>query len=84
MYPQWLPDLSAAGIKNIETFSYDLDVPYTHEAWRGRIRASAGIVALDADAARRFDDEHARLLADRFSSPVLGVPHRVFAIIALK
>lgn len=82
MYPQWLPGLSAAGLVGIETFSYDLDVPYSPEAWRGRIRGSAGIVALDAGTARAFDAEHARLLAERFPREMLAVPHRVFAIIA--
>jgi SAM-dependent methyltransferase len=82
MYPQWLPGLSAAGMKGIETFSYDLNVPYSPEAWRGRIRASAGIVALDAQAASRFDQEFAQLLASVFPAAVLDVPHRVFAITA--
>ena len=82
MYPQWLPDLSEAGIRSIQTFSYDMTVPYTAEAWRGRIRASAGIAALDEDAARRFDADHAELLSARFPASVLDVPHRVFAIVA--
>lgn len=82
MYPQWLPELSANGMQGIETFSYDLDVPYTPAAWRGRIRASAGIAALDVDAAQRFDDDLGRLLEAWFPSPVLAVPHRVFAVIS--
>ncbi len=82
MYPQWLPGLSAAGLGNIETFSYDIKVPYPPEAWRGRIRASAGVVALDAASAQRFEDEHARLLNERFPSAVLETPHRIFAVIA--
>jgi len=82
LYPQWLPGLSAAGFHGIETFSYDVNVPYPREAWRGRIRASAGVVALDAEAARRFDDDHEQLLAVRFPAPILETPHRVFAIIA--
>lgn len=82
MYPQWLPGVSAAGMQDLETFSYDVNAPYSPEAWRGRIRASAGVVALDAQAALRFDGELARLLADRFPAAVLDVPHRVFAIIA--
>jgi SAM-dependent methyltransferase len=84
VYPQWLPDLSAAGMEDIQTFSYDLDVPYTPEAWRGRIRASAGVVALDAAATLRFDEEHAQLLADRYPAAMLAVPHRIFAIITRK
>jgi SAM-dependent methyltransferase len=82
MYPQWLPGLSAAGMHDLETFSYDVKAPYSTQAWRGRIRASAGVVALDAQAARRFDEELAQMLADRFPAAVLDVPHRVFAIIA--
>lgn len=82
MYPQWLPGLSAAGMHDLETFSYDVNAPYSAEAWRGRIRASAGVVALDAQAASRFDEELAQLLAGRFPAAMLDVPHRVFAIIA--
>jgi len=82
MYPQYLPVLSEAGICNIQTFSYDVDVPYSPEAWRGRIRASAGVAALDADSARKFDMGLAELLSAQFPSSVLAVPHRVFAIVA--
>ncbi len=82
MYPQYLPVLSEAGIQNLQTFSYDLDVAYTPEAWRGRIRASAGVAALDADSANRFDADLLALLSTRFPSSVLAVPHRVFAIVA--
>jgi SAM-dependent methyltransferase len=81
MYPQYLPVLSEAGIQDIQTFSYDMDVAYTPEAWRGRIRASAGIAALDADSSRKFDADLVELLSTRFSSSVLSVPHRVFAIV---
>ena len=82
MYPQYLPVLSEAGFQGIQTFSYGVDVPYTPEAWRGRIRASAGIAALESDAAHEFDKDLAELLSARFSSSVLLVPHRVFAIVA--
>lgn len=82
MYPQWLPDLSEAGMRNIETFSYDVDVPYAPEAWRGRIRASAGVAGLGADDVRLFDEDLRALLEARFPESVMAVPHRVFAIVA--
>jgi len=41
VYPQWLADLQSAGFIGIETFSFDVQVSYSHEAWVGRIRASA-------------------------------------------
>lgn len=83
MYPAWLLDVTGAGFRNIETFSFDLDVPYSHEAWRGRIRASAGVAAsLPPDAVARFDDALRELLATHFPDEPLQVPHRVFALIS--
>ncbi len=83
MHPRWAADVSGAGITGIETFSYDVDVPYSHDGWRGRIRASAGVGAtLDSDAVGRFDAELAGLLAQRFPDEPLQVPHRVWALIA--
>jgi SAM-dependent methyltransferase len=78
-----LADAAAAGFIDIESFSFDLGVEYTHEAWRGRIRASAGVAAsLPAHAIRRFDDELAALLARNFPDVVLSVPHRIWVVIA--
>jgi len=82
MYPEWLPGLSEGGLQDLETFSYDTDVPYTPEAWRGRIRASAGVAALSPDEVETFDRNLAEILSDRYPSEVLEVPHRVFAIVA--
>lgn len=82
IYPAWPADAAIAGFRDIETFSFDLDVPYSHEAWRGRIRASAGVAAsLPRDAVARFDAEHAALLAERFPDDPLAVPHRCFALV---
>lgn len=82
---RWFADLSGAGFIGLESLSFDLDQPYTHEAWRGRIRASAGVAASLAPAqVEAFDAEHAELLAARFPQPLLRVPHRVFALIGRK
>lgn len=82
LYPEWLPGLSEAGLLDLESFSYDVDVSYTPEAWRGRIRASAGVAALSSDKVAIFDQALAEMLSDRFPGESLQVPHRVFAIIA--
>jgi ubiquinone/menaquinone biosynthesis C-methylase UbiE len=94
LYPRWLRDLSEAGFTNIETFSFDVDVPYSPEAWRGRIRASAGVGASLSDAeVGRFDSELKSLLegveqaeaesaADGHS--ILKILHRVFVVNASK
>lgn len=85
LYPAWLRDLGDAGFRELETFSYDVDVAYSPEAWRGRVRASAGVGGtLDANAVEAFDADLAALLAERFPGAELAVPHRVFALIARK
>jgi SAM-dependent methyltransferase len=81
IHPRWFADLSQAGFVEIESFSFDISVPYSHEAWLGRIRASAGIGAsLRPDRVQRFDDAHRELLARSFPEDPLKVPHRVFAV----
>ena len=83
IHPRYLPTLSEMGFKALRTFSFDIDVPYTHEAWRGRIRASAGIgPVLDAQSVSEFDDEHRSLLLSHFPEEPLLTPHRVWAVIA--
>jgi hypothetical protein len=85
IYGQWFADLSNAGFRGLESFSFDVAQPYSHEAWRGRIRASAGVAAsLDKEAVARFDAEHAAMLEERFPEPHLRVPHRVFALLGRK
>jgi SAM-dependent methyltransferase len=82
VYPAWLRDAGCAGFRGVETFTFDVAVPYLHEAWRGRIRASAGVGAtLSAEQVVRFDADLARLLAERFPEDPLEIPHRVFALI---
>ena len=79
VHPAWLADMSAAGFAHLETASFDIAQPYSHEAWRGRIRASAGIKAsLTPDEVRAFDDRHAAMLARDFPAEPLQTPHRVW------
>jgi len=98
MHPQWLRDLGEAAFANIRTFSFDVDVPYSPEAWRGRIRASSGVGAsLSPEKVERFDSELKQLLEaqDQLSAgkarvehgrneAVLLIPHRIFAVSAQK
>jgi SAM-dependent methyltransferase len=84
IYPQWPRDMAVAGFKNIETFSFDVDAIYTHEAWRGRIRASAGVGAsMPPDRVAAFDDELRAMLAERWPEDPLRVMHRVFAALGV-
>ena len=83
LHPDWLADAAVAGFEELETFSFDQAVTYSHEAWRGRIRASAGVGAsLPPASVAKFDGALAALLAERFPDDPQAVPHRVFCVTA--
>jgi SAM-dependent methyltransferase len=83
LYPQWLVDLQSAGFTGIETFSFDVAVPYSHEAWVGRVRASAPVSGtLDEDGVRACSHELTAMLRERFAEEPLAVPHRLWAVTA--
>lgn len=84
LYPAWLRGVREAGFGDLRTFSFDLDISYIHEDWRGRIRASAGVgAALDTASVARFDTELAALLADWHPVEPMEVPHRVWVLSAV-
>lgn len=85
LYPEWFRDVMSAGYVRLESFSFDVEVPYTHESWRGRVRASAKVGgSLPKDRVERFDEAFAALLASRFPQDPLSIPHRVFALLAMR
>jgi SAM-dependent methyltransferase len=79
----WADELRQAGFAVIDRFRYRAVVSYSHAAWRGRIRASAGVGAsLPPEGIAAFDRAHARLLQERFPEEPLQMPHRISAIVA--
>ena len=82
VYPKWFHDLSMGGFAELESFSFDVIVPYSHEDWLGRIRASAGVGAtLPADAVNRFDRGLAGTLRVKYPNEPLDIPHRVWVLV---
>jgi len=85
IYPQWTTDSAKANFGDIETFSFDVKVPYSHESWRGRMRAMSGTGAvLSKEKLEEFDGELARMLSSSFSQDPLDILHRVWAMVATK
>jgi ubiquinone/menaquinone biosynthesis C-methylase UbiE len=82
VHPRSFADLAKAGYKDLESFSFDVAVPYTHQAWRGRVRASAGVAAsLPYEDVVKFDRTLAGTLKVKFPVEPLEIPHRVWALI---
>ena len=85
MTPFAVRDLRAAGFQSIESFSVDFEIPYSHEGWRGRMRASAGVSgSLAPDQVKAFDDELADMLARDFPQQPLQVTHCLYAAFGRK
>ena len=85
MKPGFVRDLRKAGFRSIESFSVDFDIPYSHEGWRGRMRASAGVAgSLSPDEVRAFDADLGAVLASDFPQDPLPVPHCLFAVMGRK
>jgi ubiquinone/menaquinone biosynthesis C-methylase UbiE len=79
IHPEHIRALDRGGFTDVGSFSYMVDVPFSHEAWRGRIRTCNGVgSALGSEQVKRFDAELAEMLARDFP-PKLLVPHRIFA-----
>lgn len=82
VHPVWPRDLAIADFTDIETFSFDIMAPYTHEGWRGRIRASAGVGGtLGPEQVRAFDEELAAILRERYPEDPMRVHHRAYAVV---
>jgi SAM-dependent methyltransferase len=79
-WPAWLDDLTAAGFAGFECFGFECDMTYTREAFRGRIRASAGGGAAVAADRRAEFDRRLEATIERLPADPLIVPHRVFAV----
>jgi SAM-dependent methyltransferase len=83
IHGEWTVEVDAAGFEQIETFSFDVTIPFTHEQWRGRMRTCNGIGAsLPDETVAEFDRALARLLAEQFPDEPLLVRHRSWALVA--
>jgi len=80
---QALKDLQTARFTEIESFSFDVEIPYTRDAWQGFIRTCSAVgPSLSVDELAHFDNDHAAALQ---SWPeTFTVPHRVFAAVATR
>jgi SAM-dependent methyltransferase len=80
---EFLEELRHAGFRQPTTFEFELPITFTHESWRGRIRACNGVLTLPPETVAAFDADLAGLLAERFPEP-LAVAHRIWGIVADK
>ena len=82
-YPEWTDDLLSVGFNRWEAFAYIEPIAYTHEGWRGRVRASQGVgPVMDSRTLSAFDNEIARMLSCKFPQEPMLVDHRISAIVA--
>ena len=81
-YPAWARELLPAGFAGWDSFGLTLPLTYTHEAWRGRVQASANVVAMAPPTREAFDTALGEMLATRFPGDPMPVEHHLFALVA--
>jgi SAM-dependent methyltransferase len=80
---QVLRDLQINHFSEIESFSFDIEVPFWREQWRGYIRTTSAVGAsMPEEQLLLFDREHADMLKDQ--PEPMQIPHRIFAAVARK
>jgi ubiquinone/menaquinone biosynthesis C-methylase UbiE len=83
--PEWLSDLDQARFDRIESFSFDVVIPYSHDAWCARIRAAPSVGAtLEPEVIPEFMKALRILLVREFPEQPLQVGHRIFAAIGYR
>ncbi len=83
LYPRWLADIQGTGFSELQSFSFDINVPYSRESWIGRVRASAPVAGtLDREGVERCSNELEAMLEERFPQSMLQIPHRLWALTA--
>ncbi len=78
---EFVGELRDAGFLHPTPFEFVLPIPFSHESWRGRVRACNGLLTLPPPTIASFDADLARLLTERFPEPLI-VEHRIFGIAA--
>ena len=81
IYPKWLRHLGEQGFSQLECFTYDEAVLYSHDDWQGRIRASAGVGAsLNTKEVAAFDEALGLTLKAHYPQNPMMVPHRISVV----
>lgn len=76
-------DLERAGFERISVLEFDVEVPFTHESFRGRFRACNGVIQMSREQREHYDAELAGLLKAGFPEP-FNVLHRIFMVVGEK
>lgn len=85
IYPQWITDLYHAGFTNVESFSFDTIVSFTHDEWKGKMRTDESIGgSLKQEKIKDFDLALSTLLEKEFDQKTLNIPYRMFTVICEK
>ena len=86
LYPWRVDALIGGGFQFVEQCCYDHHQPFTHEAWRGRIRTCNGVGSgsMSESYVEQFDAALAELLREEFTHEPLMIRHRVWVVIVRK
>ncbi len=84
MFPEWVEDIYKAGFSDVETFSFDINIPYSIKNCIGRIQASPEVGgSLTKEEISLFNYRLNTFLSEHTSTS-FNIPYRAYGIIGIK
>jgi SAM-dependent methyltransferase len=81
-FRDWMEHMRSVGLQ-VETFTHDFAMQYTHEEWRGHVRAwewTGG--SMSSERLASFDRRFAAILKERFPNERIHTPFKIVGVIA--
>jgi ubiquinone/menaquinone biosynthesis C-methylase UbiE len=77
----WFEEWEEAGYEIISEWEFPYTVAFTHEGWRGRVRALSFVITLDPAIQADIDTRLAEVLRREFPSDHLEVRHQCYGVV---
>lgn len=80
----WFDEWAEAGYEIVDEWQFRYIVTFSHEGWRGRVRALSYVIAMQPHERAALDAKLAEMLTRDFPQEPLEIPHACFGVVLRK
>lgn len=80
----WYADWKDANFKIIESMQEKYEVAFSHDGWRGRVRALSWLSAFEPENRNKIDSELKQILEKSYPKEPITIPHIFFMVVLQK